>query len=87
MVRNYLSTKPGFLLSRQYQERFDCSIGVEEPGDILVLDLGDEVLMIPNNETVDDFRQTIQQSLTSGKNLLAERYAANKSEQIEGVVY
>lgn len=87
MIRDYLSAEQGFLLSRQYQERFGCSIGVEEPGDILILDLGDKVLMIPNDETVDDFCRAIQQSIASGQNFLAERYAANRSNQIEGAVY
>ena len=87
MVRKYISTEQGFLLLRQYQDQFGCSIAVEEPGDILILDLGDKVLAIPDDEAVDDFRQAIEQSVASGKNLLAKRYAATESNQIEGAVY
>ena len=76
MLLNYIFSDAGFEFVKDFCETFDCSFRIDEPaGEDLVIDVGEKTFKIPSSETVDDFKKAVSESVKTGKNLIAERYA------------
>lgn len=86
MVTDFIVTDEGFSLVRQYEDKFNYSIGIWEPSELLFLDIGNKSFRIDSSD-IDDFKGTIIQSLESGKNLLFEKNKGNEIKYEAGVVY
>lgn len=87
MVTDFIVTADGFSLVRQYEDKFNGSIRIDEPsGELLILDIGNKSFRIADS-SLDDFKETFIQSLESGKNLLLEKNKGNEINYEAGVVY
>lgn len=86
MVTDFIGTADGFSLVQQYKDKFNGSIRIDEPSGVLTLDVGNRSFRIDSSD-IDDFRETIIQSLESGKNLLLEKNKGNEINYEAGVVY
>lgn len=87
MVTDFIFSADGFSLLQQYKDKFNCSIRIDEPsGESLILDIGDKSFYI-DGSNVDDFKETIAQSLKSGKNLLFEKNKGNEIKYEDDILY
>lgn len=88
MVVDYAFSTEGFSLLRKFKDKFDCTFRIDEPsGDTLLFDVGDNSYRISTDDSVDEFKAVINESLKSGKNLLLERYKNNKVEYDDDMIY
>lgn len=87
MVTDFIFSADGFSLLQQYKDKFNCSIRIDEPsGESLILDIGNKSFYI-DGSNVDDFKETIAQSLKSGKNLLFEKNKGNEIKYEDDILY
>lgn len=88
MVVDYAFSTEGFSLLREFGGKFDCAFRVDEPsGDTLLLDVGDNSYRVSTDDSVEEFKAIIKESLKSGKNLLLERYQNDKAEYDDDMIY
>lgn len=88
MVVDYVFSDESFSLVRKFRERFDCTFRIDEPsGDALLLDIGDDSYRISADESADEFKEAIEESLRTGKNLLLDKYRANKVDYDNNMTY
>lgn len=88
MVVDYVFSDESFSLVRKFIERFDCTFRIDEPsGDALLLDIGDDSYRISADESADEFKKAIEESLRTGKNLLLDKYRANKVDYDNNMTY
>lgn len=86
MVTDFICSADGFSLVQQYEDKFNCVIRIDEPSDDLALDVGNKSFRIDSSD-IDDFKETIIQSLESGENLLFEKNKGNEIKYEDGVLY
>lgn len=88
MVIEFAFSVEGISLLRKFKDKFDCTFRIDEPsGDALLLDLGDSSYKINTDESVENFKVVIEESLKTGKNLLLKKYQGNKVKYEDDVVY
>nr|DAZ64945.1 MAG TPA: hypothetical protein [Caudoviricetes sp.] len=88
MVIDFAFSAEGFLLLRKFKDKFDCALRIDEPsGDALLLDIGDDSYRISADESVEEFKTAVMESLKSGENLLLERYRDNKVKYEDDMIY
>lgn len=72
---------------RKYNERFDCSFLIEEPGDGLLLCIGDDSYLIPQEIDEQEFVAIIEESLKNNENLLVGRCVHTDDIYPNGLIY
>ena len=88
MIVDFIFSAEGFSFVREFAEKFDCVFRIDEPsGDSLLLDVGENSYRIKSDETVEEFKALITESLKSGKNLLRDRYKTGKVEYNDSMIY
>lgn len=88
MVIDFAFSAEGFSFLRKFKDKFDCTFRIDEPsGDALLLDIGDNSYRINADESVEEFKAAVMESLKSGKNLLLERYRDNKIKYEDDMIY
>ena len=87
MIIDFIFTADGFSLLQQYKDKFNCSVRIDEPsGQSLMLDTGNKSFHIDCSD-IDDFKETIFQSLESGENLLFEKNKGNEIKYEYDILY
>lgn len=85
---DFVFSVEGFSLLRKFKDKFDCAFRIDEPsGDALLLDIGDDSYRIKVDESIEDFKAVVEESLKSGRNLLLERYQSNKVKYEDDMIY
>lgn len=88
MIVDFVFSAEGFAFMRDFKDKFDCTFRIDEPsGDTLLLDIGDDSYKIKADESVDEFKAAITESLKSGKNLLKEKYRTGKVKYNDDMIY
>lgn len=88
MIVDFVFSTEGFSIVQKFAEKFDCAFRIDEPsGDTLLLDVGNDSYEINPDESVEDFKAAIAESLKSGKNLLQERYKTGKIKYNNDMIY
>ena len=88
MIVDFVFSAEGFSFMRDFKDKFDCAFRIDEPsGDSLLLDIGGDSYEIKADESVDEFKAAIAESLKSGKNLLQEKYRTGKVKYDEDMMY
>lgn len=88
MIVDFVFSAEGFSIVQRFAEKFDCAFRIDEPsGDTLLLDDGNDSYKIKPDESVEDFKAAITESLKSGKNLLQERYKSEKIKYNDDMIY
>ena len=88
MVIDFAFSAEGFSLLQKFKDKFNCTFRIDEPsGDALFLDIGDDSYRINADESIEDFKATIEESLKAGKNLLLKKYQDNKVKYDEDMIY
>lgn len=88
MIVDFVFSTEGFSIVQKFAEKFDCAFRIDEPsGDTLLLDVGNDSYKIKPDESIEDFKAAIAESLESGKNLLQERYKTGKIKYNDDMIY
>ena len=83
-VYDYFSTDEGFNYVWDACDRIGGKIFIDEDDYTrLLYDMGYEAYVIPEGETVDDFKRAVEDSLRTGKNMLLERYKQFPDDPVE----
>ncbi len=85
MLSKFIFSKEGNQFLDEFKTKFGCQFRHDEPGNDLVFDVGEKTYKIPEDETQENFKSLILESVKSGKNILISRY--NVVEYEENVDY
>ena len=88
MVIDFVFSAEGISLVRKFKDKFDCAFRINEPsGDALLFDIGEDSYRINDDESTEDFKAVVIESLKSGENLLLKKYQNNKVKYKDDVIY
>ena len=88
MITDFIFSAEGFSFLRKFKEKFDCSFRISEPsGNEVILDVGDKSYSIKDDESIECFKEAINESMRSGKNILIEKYKKNEVVYDDDVIY
>ena len=81
MLLKFIFSKDGFSFLEQFKTIFDCQFAIDEPSGFPVLDYEGKRYRIPDNQTVECFKEEVIESVKTRKNLLAEHYEIMKYDK------
>lgn len=88
MVIDFIFSAEGISLIRKFKGKFDCIFRIDEPsGDALLFDIGENSYRINDDESTEDFKAVVMESLRSGENLLLKKYQDNKVKYKNDMIY
>ena len=88
MIVDFAFSTEGFSILQKFAEKFDCAFQIDQPsGDALLLGIGNDSYRIKPDESVENFKAAITESLKSGKNLLLEKYKSEKIKYNGDAIY
>lgn len=82
----FIFSKEGYKFLNKYKEMFDCGFRIDEPdGTAVLVDIGDDTFEIPEEESIEDFKALINESISTGRNFLESKYS--KVEYDNDMIY
>lgn len=85
MVSEFIFSKEGNMFLDEFKTKFGCRFRHDEPGNDLVFDVGEKTYKIPDDETQENFKSLVLESVKSNQNLLTNQY--NIVEYVEDADY
>ena len=87
-MKKFIFSKEGHEFLKDFKEQFDCMFRIDEPaGENIIVDAGDLSYMIPNDESIEDFKAAVVESIKTGNNLVVEKYKSNLLEYENDIDY
>lgn len=88
MLQDFVFSVEGFSFLQNFKDTFDCAFRIDEPsGDALILDAGEHSYKIKDDESIEEFKAAVAESLETGKNLLVGRYKDSEIKYNEDADY
>ena len=75
LVANYVFSEEGQLFLEEFNRKFECHFRYDEPGSDFVVDTNNKTYKIPNDETIENFKSLIIESVRNRENILVIRYS------------
>ena len=70
-IIEYVFSDEGLLYLEKFKEKFKCRFGIDEPGgEDLLIDVGDDTYIIPNQMTMEEFKKLVDESIKADTNKL-----------------
>ena len=88
MLIDFIFSAEGIPLIRKFNGKFDCAFRIDEPsGEALLFDVGENSYRINADESIEDFKAVVMESLKSGENLLLKKFQDNEIKYKDGMIY